>query len=164
MLNEVCRTCCFLGHRTIQKSEALKSAVYETIENLILDKSVDRFLFGSKSQFDSLALDVVTTLKKKYPHIKRVYVRAEFPAISDDYQAYLLESYEESYYPDKLLNAGKAVYVERNFEMIDQSQFCVIYYDANQAPTERKSGTKIALDYAVKREKTVILLPKRKIL
>ncbi|MBQ8550329.1 MAG: DUF1273 family protein [Clostridia bacterium] len=152
-------TCCFFGHRTINETEELKLKLYEIIEKLIVENSVDTFLFGSKSRFDSLCLKLVTELKEKYPHIKRIYIRAEYPYISEHYKKYLLESYEDTYYPEKILNSGRAAYVERNYEMIDKSRYCVIYYDEHGAPATRKSGTKIALDYALKKQKHVILLP-----
>lgn len=114
-------TCCFFGHRTINETEELKKKLTTIIEKLIYDKQVDTFLFGSKSQFNSLCLKIVTELKEKYPHIKRVYVRAEYPYINDDYKNYLLKSYEDTYYPEKIKNSGKAVYIKRNFEMIDNS-------------------------------------------
>ena len=152
-------TCCFFGHRTINETEELKAKLYKTIENLIVNENVDTFLFGSKSRFDSLCLELVTKLKEKYPHIKRIYVRAEFPIISDEYKAYLLKNYEDTYYPENLICAGKAVYVERNIEMINRSLFCIVYYDESNTPTTRKSGTKIALAYAIKHQKTILLLP-----
>ena len=101
----------------------------------------------------------MTELKEKYPHIKRIYVRAEYPYISEHYKNYLLESYEDTYYPKKIISAGRAAYVERNYEMIDNSRFCIVYYDEANAPTTRKSGTKIALDYAIKKQKNIIILP-----
>ena len=140
------KTCCFFGHRTINEAEELKLKLIEIIKRLILDEKVDTFLFGSKSRFDSLCLRLVTEIKEVHPQIKRVYVRAEYPYISERYKNYLLRNYEDTYYPKKIINAGKASYVERNYEMIDNSQICVIYYDEQAAPTTRKSGTKIALD------------------
>ncbi len=150
-------TCCFFGHRTINETEELKAKLYKTIESLIVNENVDTFLFGSKSRFNDLCLEIVSQIKEKYPYIKRVYVRAEFPIISDSYKDYLLESYEDTYYPEKLIGSGRAAYVERNFEMINQSRFCVVYYDESHAPTKRKSGTKIALDYANKHKKEILI-------
>ena len=149
-------TCCFFGHRTINETEELKKKLTMIIESLIVDKQVDTFLFGSKSQFNSLCHETVTEIKQKYPHIKRVYVRAEYPYINEEYKNYLLESYEDTYYPEKIKNSGKAVYIKRNFEMIDNSQFCIVYYNDSNSPTTRKSGTKIALDYAIKQSKNII--------
>ena len=152
-------TCCFFGHRTINETEELKSKLIKIIEKLIVDEKVDTFLFGSKSRFNSLCQETVTELKEKYPHIKRIYVRAEYPDINEHYKDYLLESYEDTYYPEHIIGSGRAAYVERNYEMIDKSKFCIVYYDEPNAPTTRKSGTKIALDYAIKHKKEVIILP-----
>ena len=150
------KTCCFFGHRTINETEELKSKLIEVIEKLIVDENVDTFLFGSKSRFNSLCLELVTEIKEKYPHIKRIYVRAEYPYINEQYTNYLLESYEETYYPEHIRSSGRAAYVERNYEMINKSKFCIVYYDEPNAPTTRKSGTKIALDYAEKLKKEII--------
>ena len=153
------KTCCFFGHRKINETEELKSKLVEIIEKLIVDEKVDTFLFGSKSRFNSLCLELVSEIKEKYPHIKRVYVRAEYPYISERYKKYLLESYEDTYYPEHIIGSGRAAYVERNYVMINKSKFCIVYYDEPNAPTTRKSGTKIALDYAIKHKKEIIILP-----
>lgn len=150
--------CTFFGHREINVTEGLSKRVYEAVERLITEEKVDTFLFGSKSRFNDLCLETMTKLKEKYPHIKRVYVRAEYQYISDQYRNYLLESYEDTYYPKSVEGAGRAVYVKRNCEMIDRSRFCVVYYNENDAPTTRKSGTKIALHYAKSLNKEIILL------
>ena len=116
-------TCCFIGHRTINETKELKLKLYEIIEKLIIDKNVDTFLFGSKSRFNDLCLEVVSSLKEKHPLIKRVFVRAEYPFINDDYKKYMLQSYEHTYYPNTIKGAGKAVYIKRNFEMIKSSYY-----------------------------------------
>ena len=149
--------CCFLGHRTILMSDEIYEKTYNHIKYLIVSEKVDTFLFGSKSQFNDLCYQIVSTLTTDYPYIKRVYVRAQFPYISPEYKEYLLQNYEETYYPIKLLNAGKASYVERNVEMIDKSKFCVFYFDSRYIPpSEKKSGTKIAYEYALKKQKAII--------
>ncbi len=152
-------TCCFFGHREIRESEELKQSLYLIIENLILEEKIDTFLFGSKSRFNSLCHELVTEIKEKYPHIKRIYVRAEYQEIEESYRAYLLKSYEDTYYPEKIVGAGRAVYIERNCDMIDKSGVCVVYCQEDYSPKNRKSGTKIALEYAVKKNKKIIMLP-----
>ncbi|MBE6551316.1 MAG: DUF1273 family protein [Ruminococcaceae bacterium] len=154
----ISNTCCFFGNRKINETEELKTQLHEAIESLIINENVSLFLFGSRSEFDKLCLESVTEIKEKYPHIKRIYVRAEYPVITDLYKAYLLESYEDTYFPEKIKDAGKASYVERNYEMIDKSRFCIVYHDENIA-NSRKSGTKIALDYAFKKGKKIIRFP-----
>lgn len=162
-MNDKLRCCCFFGHRKIEETTELEKSVYSIVEDLITNKNVDTFLFGSKSQFDDFCYKIVTELKEKYPHIIRIYVRTEFPYIDDSYRNYLLERYEDTYYPSKMVEAGKAAYVERNYEMINKSTYCVVYYDENYAPPRRrnsrrdltdyqpKSGTKLAYDYAIKK-------------
>ena len=160
-------TVCFIGHRKVQKTEELVSLLKATVIELI-EKGVKTFLFGSKSEFDELAWEVVTELKVKYPFIKRVYVRAAFQHVNEFYVKYLLKLYEETYFPPKIENAGKFSYVERNFEMIDNSAYCVFYYDESYVPKEEtkkrdilrptrsKSGTRVAYNYAIKNNKKII--------
>ena len=162
--------CCFFGHRKIEVTDELVGHLNKVVEDLITEKKVDTFLFGSKSQFDKLCLHIVTELKKEYPHIRRIYVRAEFPYIDESYTSYLLKRYDHTYYPERMINAGKAAYVERNYEMIDNSSYCIIYFDENYMPPRRKnskrdlfdyqpkSGTKLAYDYAVKKKLKIVNL------
>lgn len=153
-------TCCFFGHRKINDSKELREKIVEVVERLIVKDKVDTFLFGSKSEFDSLCLEIVSKLKEKYGYIKRIYVRAEFQFIKDNYRKYLLNFYDDTYFPEKVIGAGKAVYIQRNYEMIDKSKYCVVYYEPSLT---RKSGTKIALDYAVKRGREIIIIQKYKL-
>ena len=160
MEREKSNTCCFLGHRKIEITDALVNRLSGVVENLIREERIYTFLFGSKSQFDELCHKIVSSLQEKYPHIKRIYVRAEFPYIDERYTAYLLKSYEDTYYPERMIHAGRAAYVERNYEMIENSSVCVLYYDENYWPPRRKnsrrsvttyqpaSGTRLAYDYA----------------
>lgn len=162
------QTCCFFGHRKIEDTEQLRSKLYKIIEELITYNKVETFLVGSKSDFDSLCREVVGELRQKYPHIKRVYVRAEYPYISESYKKHLLKRCEITYYPLRVVEAGKAVYVERNCEMIDKSAFCVVYYAEKYMPPTRKnsksdlipyqpkSGTAVAYGYAVRKNKKII--------
>ena len=104
-------TCCFFGHRSINETDELRTKITEAAERLITDENVDTFLFGSGSSFNSLCLELVTQIKEKHPHVKRIYVRAGFPHITDQYLAYLLKSRDDTYYPEKILGAGRAAYV-----------------------------------------------------
>ena len=162
------KSCCFFGHRKINETSELIERLTKKIEVLITEKKVSTFYFGSKSQFDDLCHKIVTELKEKYSHVKCVYVRAEFQHIPDWYEDSLLKHYEVTYFPEHIENAGRASYVERNQEMINKSKFCIVYFDENYAPPRRrnsrhdlfdyqpKSGTKLAYDYAIKKEKEII--------
>lgn len=166
--NERNKTCCFFGHRKINQTQKLSDRMFNVIEQLITEKSVDTFLFGSKSKFDDFAHEVVSQLKEKHPHIKRIYVRSAYQHIPDWYEESLLKHYEGTYFPEHIENAGRASYVERNQEMINKSEYCVVYYDESYAPPRRKnskrdlidyqpkSGTKVAYDFAVKKCRQVI--------
>ena len=167
MDNESTKKCCFFGHRKINKTDELVKNLTESIKKLIIENNVDTFLFGSKSQFDDLCYEVVSELKEKHTHIKRVYVRLSFADVDESYSKFLLESYEETYFPEKIRKAGIAAYVERNQEMIDKSDYCICYYDENYQPPMRKrsnkdatgyqpkSGTKAAYNYAEKKGKRI---------
>lgn len=154
------KVCCFFGHRKISGTEKLEHKLHQTIERLVLENKTDTFLFGSKSEFNSLCRNVVDKLKEKYPHIKRVYVRAEFPEINEDYEKYLLENYEETYFPHKIRGAGKTVYIERNCEMIDKADVCIAYLKDGYSPENRKSGTKFAYEYALQKKREIINMVK----
>jgi uncharacterized phage-like protein YoqJ len=150
------KTCCFIGHRTLTETQMLKTQLRDTIEHLIVNEGVDTFLFGSKSQFTDLCLEVVTSLKEQYSHIMRIYVRAEFQHINDSYRNYLLNFYEDTYFSEILDGAHRSIYIKRNQEMIDKSKFCIFYYNAQNTPVNRKSGTLLALDYAAKKNRQII--------
>ena len=78
-----------------------------------------------------------------------------------------LNHYEDTYFQEQIENSGKASYVERHQEMINKSDFCVIYYDENYLPPRRKnsrreltdyqpkSGTAVAYNYAEKKKKEI---------
>jgi len=164
------KTCSFFGHRNTESTPTLCENLKNVVVRLIKEQKVKKFLFGSKSKFNSLCLDIVTEIKVEYPDIKLVYVRSAFPYISDSYRDYLLESYDDTLIPERVINAGRASYVERNQEMIDASDFCIFYYDENYKPPLRKeykgaltlrqpkSGTARAYEYAKRKEKEIINL------
>lgn len=179
---EIHKVCSFVGHRDVVITEELKIKVRELIEYLIVNCGVLTFLFGSRSTFNNLCLRVVTELKEKYPNIERI-------AYNCKSEKYILEN-EKSHWEEifskfgkekfNLLvvdseydfkakyTAGKASYIERNQAMIDNSDYCVFYYDENYLPKTRKysknsigyyqpnSGTALAYQYAKQQQKILI--------
>ena len=145
---------CFIGHRTITVTDKLCERIKSTVLDLIDNQGVDTFLFGSRSQFDELCLKIVTEIKEIRPNIRRVYVRAEYPYISIDYEKYLLTFYDETYMPESIIHAGKAIYIERNRHMIDSAYICVFYLNSQSM----NSGTKIAYKVSLKNNKTTLNL------
>lgn len=161
----------FIGHRNAELDIIQRNNLKSLILNLIDLRGADTFLFGSKSDFNAICLDIVTELSEIRPHINRIYVRAEYPYISESYENYLLKNYEQTYMPDKLINAGKAAYVERNYYMIDKADICIFYLDVSYIPNKNmitnkkgytnkqsKSGTMVAYCYAIQKNKEIINL------
>ena len=160
----------FIGHRKLPENHDLYLRLKEIIINLIDKQNADTFLFGSRSAFDDLCLNVVTELKSIRPNIKRIYVRSSYSHISKNYENYLLEYYDETYIPEKVVRAGRAAYAERNFHMIDKADLCIFYYNKDYEPPikpatrkqlfsyQPKSGTKVAYEYATLKKKRVLNL------
>ena len=144
--------------------------IYECVENLILNQNVSKFLFGSKSQFNDLCHSVVTRLKQKYPFIKRIHYAINSETTIFENNKELIEScllkitniknnllaFEQRVEYKNILVSGKASYVERNYAMIDNSDYCIFYYDKNNS--KNKSGTEIAYSYAKRKNKKIINL------
>lgn len=144
------KSCCFIGHRTIDKTEDLVGRLKTEIKTLIRF-GVTKFLFGSKSDFNFLCHEVITELKKDYPNIIRVAydTRSEKSVYESEreknekiFKSVLnkdikILGYEEIHSPEKLLSSGKASYIERNEIMIDNSDYCVFYYDKDYKPKIR---------------------------
>ena len=174
--------CCFIGHRKINNSLYIENKLNKIIEELIINKNVNTFLFGSKSEFDSLCLKIVINLKEKYHYIKTIAYtcKSESATLTSEKQKQeKLYSYffkkdihllyvDEEYEHEKKYTSGKASYVERNYAMIEDSDYCIFYYNKNYLPKRRKfskqdildyqpkSGTKIAYDFAIRKRKNII--------
>lgn len=160
--------CCFIGHRNVNLDEKQMNELNILLDDLINKKKIDSFLFGSKSNFDNICLKIVSQLKKIYPNIKRI----GYPCKNE---MFFYEKDKEKYnknfltiigqninilFVDETISfknqekTGKYSYIKRNQEMINASDICIFYYDEHY--NLKKSGTKIAYDYALKNKKTII--------
>lgn len=74
-------TCCFIGHRKIDITEALTFQLQQLLLEL-LTAGVTTFLFGDHSAFNTLCYDTVTQLKNMYPQIKRVHIRTNYQRLT----------------------------------------------------------------------------------
>lgn len=151
--------CCFIGHRKIEKTDELSKVLSMIIENLITKKNVSIYLFGSRSEFNSLCYDIVSNLKNKHKYIKRIYVRGEYHYVDD--KKYFLEGYEDTYLSKSCKVASRASYIERNYDMIDSSDYCIFYYDKDYFAKRSKSGTRLAFEYAKRKGKEIINVYKK---
>ena len=79
------KVCCFIGYRNIEKTPKLREKLTNTICQLITEKGVKEFLFGSKSNFDDFCREAMRELREEYPHIKCVYVRMYYPELGELY-------------------------------------------------------------------------------
>lgn len=174
--------CSFFGHRKVEITEELKQKVKEVVEDLIVNHKVLTFLFGSRSDFDYLCHLVVTELKEKYPNIiRKCYTCRSETCTLESERAHWEEIYshfrkekvtllgvEEEVEHKTKYTSGRASYVERNQAMINDSDFCVFYYDENYQPEIRKyskrsigyyqpkSGTALAYAYAKQKKKLIL--------
>lgn len=155
-------TVAFIGHRRIEYSVKLESELKAVILNFIVNENADTFLFGSKSEFNSLCSKVVSELQTEHKQIKKVYVRAEYEYIDKDYTDYLLESYDDTYFPKQVEGAGRLSYIKRNKEMIDSCDVLITYFNDSYQPCTAKhktnSGTKIAVEYAKSKHTRIVNL------
>lgn len=149
----------FIGHREILQRESLETKLSNLLEKLIINEEANMFLFGGRSEFNNLCYDVVTKLKAIYLNIRRVYIRAEHEHIDDFYYEYLSTYYEETFYPSNVHGAGRLSYIIRNQTLVDECDVLVVYYNDNYRPCNgTRSGTKIAVDYAKRKDKRIINL------
>lgn len=175
------KTVCFIGHRTVVNVEQVKTKLFDTLSTLI-SNGADTFLFGSRSDFDTLCWEVVTELQKQYPNIKRIRYNAPHETAftskeeRQQYERFYSEmlkhevhfaDYEDAVNSQKSMKANKNAYIMRNQEMIDNSDICVFYFNKDYLPPKRKapnkflpdyqpkSGTAIAYAYAMQKKKQI---------
>ena len=87
------KSCSIIGHRDVEATDDLKTSIMQTARHLIINDGITDFLFGSRSVFKDLCYDVITELKKEFDYIRRIYVRAEYPNITEHYYNYLKRFY-----------------------------------------------------------------------
>ncbi len=157
------KSACFIGHRKVNPSPDFQKKLNNIIIKLIEKEKIENFLFGSKSEFNDICYDIVSDLMKQYPQIKRIHYRTNYPNADEYTKKLLLQGYEESIFPQSVFCAGRASYIKRNQEMINDSDICVFYYnktrfsgDGKHLNTQPHSGTALAYNYAVKNNKKII--------
>ncbi len=155
---------CFIGHRKVADTEQIKDRLHDTI-SMLIKNGADTFIFGSRSEFDTLCWEVVTELQAQYPHLKRISYNAPHEtAFTSKEERESCEQffsriakceihytdYEKAVSSMKSINANKNAYIMRNQEMIDNSNVCVFYYNKDYLPPKRKAPNKFLPDYQPK--------------
>lgn len=142
------KSCSFFGHRNIESNDDLKSRLINIVERLIKD-NFGIFYFGGFGEFDDMCYKVVTELKKKYPHIRRVFCLYDTRHKRIDRRPEWLrvEEYEEYIYLDIDYDYWYTRIYYRNIEIINRSDFVIFY-----AKDIATSGAYKALKYAISRK------------
>lgn len=149
------KTCCFTGHREINK-HSIRNVVrmLETELVKLIENGYCYFGAGGALGFDTIAAQTVLYLKEKYHHIKLILV---LPCIT---QAKSWTEEDQKIYIDIKGKADKVVYTskeysrgcmhKRNRHLIDNSSVCICYL------TENKGGTFYTVNYANKKQLKIV--------
>lgn len=174
------KTVSFTGHRPDKlfgtyeinndRAKLLMSELMKVIEQLIQEKNVTRFVSGGALGTDQLAFMAVHQMKKKYPTIENILAvpfanQAAVWKKETDIKRYekIKQLADTTVYVDEIdhYNVDKKVEIGeysarklqlRNIYMVDQSDIVVAVFDGTEG------GTKNCLNYAVKKEKEIIVL------
>ncbi len=146
--------CSVFGHSEIEITQELEQKLFVTFEDII-NKGCEFFYFGGFGMFDDLCHKVVTKLKEKYPHIKRIYCLLDprHQRVSKRPRWLKDEDYEEFVYLDLDFDWWYQRIYCRNCAMIDRSDIAVFYVEPKE-----NSGAYKAYKYAVKKKKVLINL------
>lgn len=151
------QTCCFTGHRLIPQKEYLLVArqLQKEIIHLI-EKGVVYFTAGGALGFDTLAAQMILSLKEQYPHIKLLLI---LPCKSQDrfwntsdvflYQQIIKECDQLTYISEEYT---RDCMYKRNRRLVDCSQYCICYL------TKQNGGTAYTVQYAQKKNLSIINL------
>ena len=167
-------SCCFIGHRKLDLKFP-KEHLYNLIKYLIINVGIRNFLFGSNSEFNDLCHQIVTSFKEIYPNI----VRTNYPLSQNarvtptgklELEQTLKKLYKKIFYIcdyDNFATAtnsnGSFAYIKRNFFMIENANLVVVYLrdiksKNNKTGQITNSGTKLAVDFAIKLKKDIIYI------
>lgn len=113
-------TCTFFGNRQI--NENIQGIVEETIINLIEHESADSFYIGNQGEFDRIAYNVLTKLKKQHAHINFWVVLPYIPKLNSYFH------HSQTVFPEAVAKAPKKFAIDaRNKWMILQADTIITY-------------------------------------
>ena len=147
--------CSFFGHRKIAEKQSVYVEVKKEIRKLIIEKNVNVFYFGKFGDFDEICHKAVSSLKKEFSFIKRIFVFHDERFINKTRRPKYIkdDEYEDFIYFNLSYNYWYSRIYYRNCEMIKHSDI-VIFYCKN----DLTSGSYKALTYAKKTKKPFINL------
>ena len=127
-------TVSFFGHRYIDNSLAIDTALDDLIGTLLRSKEYVEFLVGRNGEFDQLVSSVIRRCKREVrdnnsAHVWVLpYVTADFRDFEDDYRAY----YDEIEVHGTGGGHYKAAFQSRNRNMVDRSDLVVFFVERNE--------------------------------
>lgn len=141
--------CSFFGHSKITITNELKNKLYTILENLIINENITHYCFGGLGEFDELCWQIVTDLKNKYTHIKRIYFTQ-----STRPPKWLKENeYEQIINLDLDYDFWYTRIYFRNCEIVNRSNIVIFYVNHTE-----QSGAFKMLKYAIRKKKRYINL------
>lgn len=145
-------TCIFCGHsRLYGQFDIVKGKCLTIVEELIVSGVVDCFLIGNYGDFDSIAVSVCLSLKKKYPQISVNLVLPYYRPHLNEYDKKRYARFDSVITPELEETPHRYRIIKANEYMVDQADTVVVYvkYDGGAAKT---------LAYAQRRKKQIINL------
>ncbi len=149
------RTVCFTGHRRIPASQMPEvSKKLRTVVVDLINRGYCHFAAGGALGFDTLAAEVVLSLREAFPHID-LTLALPCPDQTKGWTEESVRRYEEiKGMADKVVyTSRKYAYgcmQKRNRYLVDHSCVCVCYL------TERSGGTFYTVNYAAAKSLCVI--------
>lgn len=147
------KSCSFFGHRDVVCGEELKRKLRDIVEEKIINDNYTIFYFGGFGEFDDLCYKLVSELKSKYAHIKRIFCLTDQKYLIKRPKWLRAEDYEDFVYFDLQFEWWYKRIYYRNLEIINHSNFIVFF-----AKNNNESGAYKALQYAIKKKKDFINL------
>ena len=141
--------CAFFGHRDVFRCDGLDEAIRRAIH----EYGADTFWVGGYGSFDRLAAGCVQRLKREYPHIRLLLIRAYLPRPGET----LAKCYDSSIYPEGLETVPQRFAITHRNRWMAQNCDMVIAYVGRSY-----GGASQAYQSAVKRGIPVINLAGRK--
>ena len=151
------KTACFTGHRVLKEPyNSIYQNTYQIVEKLITD-GYAFFCTGGARGFDSLAADVIISLKEKYPHIQLILIlpfqnHYEHEKTWTNTEIEQLETHKNKasrvIYTQEAYSRG--CYYKRDRQLVDLSSVCIAYQ------YKSTGGTAYTTKYAIKNGLKVI--------